>query len=60
MERPEVPAIADPACAGMRLSRGFANIAAFRHAIKNMIETNPIAHRIADLSSRLASLRGYL
>ncbi|HST29098.1 MAG TPA: peptide chain release factor 2 [Rudaea sp.] len=25
-----------------------------------MIETNPIAHRIADLSSRLASLRGYL
>ncbi|HSM99607.1 MAG TPA: peptide chain release factor 2 [Rudaea sp.] len=25
-----------------------------------MIETNPIAHRIADLASRLASLRGYL
>ncbi|HMM57517.1 MAG TPA: peptide chain release factor 2 [Rudaea sp.] len=25
-----------------------------------MIETNPIAHRIADLSGRLASLRGYL
>jgi hypothetical protein len=44
----------------MRLSRGFANIAAFRHATKNMIETNPIAHRIADLASRLASLRGYL
>ncbi|MGH8040430.1 MAG: peptide chain release factor 2 [Rudaea sp.] len=25
-----------------------------------MIETNPIAHRIADLTERLASLRGYL
>jgi hypothetical protein len=25
-----------------------------------MIETNPIAYRIADLASRLASLRGYL
>jgi len=25
-----------------------------------MIETNPIAARIADLTSRVASLRGYL
>jgi hypothetical protein len=30
-----------------------------RH-ITDMIETNPIANRIADLVSRVASLRGYL
>ena len=27
---------------------------------QHMIETNPIANQIADLSGRLASLRGYL
>jgi hypothetical protein len=44
----------------MRLNGVFATIARFRQPRTIMIETNPIAHRIADLSSRLASLRGYL
>jgi hypothetical protein len=28
--------------------------------LKDMIETNPIRARIADLTARVASLRGYL
>jgi hypothetical protein len=37
-----------------------AIIPRFAPALKIMIETNPIAARIADLTSRVASLRGYL
>lgn len=37
-----------------------AIIPRFALALKTMIETNPIAARIADLTSRVASLRGYL
>ena len=37
-----------------------AIIPRFAPALKTMIETNPIAARIADLTSRVASLRGYL
>jgi hypothetical protein len=39
---------------------GRAIILRFAPAAKTMIETNPIAARIADLTSRVASLRGYL
>lgn len=39
----------------------FANMHVFYASSDNtMIETNPIHARIADLTSRLASLRGYL
>jgi hypothetical protein len=39
---------------------GRAIIPRFAPALKTMIEINPIAARIADLTSRVASLRGYL
>jgi hypothetical protein len=44
----------------MRLNPAFAKIRLFAASIPPMIEINPIAARIADLTSRVASLRGYL